>query len=51
MKYFVAILGIALGIAAMVYGEYDDAPGGVLFGMLLIVGAIAFGVRTARRGR
>lgn len=55
MKSFVAILaalGIsAIGVAIMVYGEIDDAPGGVLFGILLIVGAFTWGVRTALRRR
>jgi hypothetical protein len=56
MKSNVATFAIALGIAAlgvalMVYAEADDAPGGVLFGMLMIVGAVALGVRTALRKR
>ena len=54
MKSTVARFAIAFGIAAlgvalMVYAEADDAPGGVLFGMLMIVGAVALGVRTAMR--
>jgi hypothetical protein len=56
MKSFVAILATALGIAAtgvalIVYSEADDAPGGVLIGILFIVGALALGVRTAQRRR
>jgi hypothetical protein len=56
MKSFAAILAAALavtaiGVAAIVYGGEDDAPGLVLIGILLIVGAFAVGVRTAyRRG-
>jgi hypothetical protein len=47
-----AIAGIAaLGGALIVFSEFDDAPGGVLFGMLLILGAVALGVRTAQRRR
>lgn len=45
---FVAI-GVALGVALIRYSEADDAPGGVVIGMLLIAGAVALGVRTARR--
>jgi hypothetical protein len=39
----------AIGLAAIVLGEADDAPGLVLFGGLLIVGTIALAVRTAQR--
>ena len=39
----------AIGIAAIVFGEADDAPGLVLFGLLLIVGAVALTVRTVLR--
>jgi hypothetical protein len=52
MKYLVAILAIlviALGVAGIVYGEADDSPGLQLIGVVLVVGALALGVRTARR--
>jgi len=54
MKYILAvlaILAIALGIAAVVYGEADDSPGLQLIGVVLIVGTIALGVKTVRSGR
>ncbi|MDQ3659933.1 MAG: hypothetical protein M3454_02495 [Actinomycetota bacterium] len=51
MVPFVAILAPALGVAAIMYGEADDAPGLVLFGILLIGGALAFGLRPALRSR
>jgi hypothetical protein len=38
----------AIGVAAIVLGEADDAPGLVLFGGLLIVGTLALAVRTAQ---
>jgi hypothetical protein len=41
----------ALGVAAAVLGEADDAPGLVLLGMLLILSACALGVRTIQRSR
>jgi hypothetical protein len=43
------VAAIAIGLAAIVLGEADDAPGLVLFGGLLIVGTIALAVRTAQR--
>jgi hypothetical protein len=41
----------AIGVAAIVLGEADDAPGLVLFGGLLIVGTVALAVRTAQRSQ
>jgi hypothetical protein len=39
----------AVGVAAIVLGEADDAPGLMLFGCLLILGSVALAVRTAQR--
>lgn len=39
----------AVGLAAIVFGEADDAPGLVLFGLLIIGGALAFGLSPALR--
>jgi hypothetical protein len=41
----------ALGVAAAVLGEADDAPGLVFLGLLLILSACAPGVRTTQRSR
>ena len=58
MRYSVANLVIALGLvavgvyfgAALIrYSEADDAPGGVVMGVLLIGGALVLGAWTARR--
>ena len=46
-----AILVVAIGVAAIVLGEAGDAPELMLLGVLLIGGAVALGVRTARPGR
>ena len=43
------LLAVALGVAGIVAGEADDSPGLQLIGALLIVGAVAMGVRIARR--
>jgi hypothetical protein len=50
MTYLIALLATALGVAGML-GEADDSPGLQLIGVVLIVGAVALGIRTARRGR
>jgi hypothetical protein len=39
----------AIGVAAVVLGEADDAPGLVLFGGLLVLGTIGLALRTAQR--
>jgi hypothetical protein len=45
-------LGIAaIGVAAAMFGEADDAPGLVLLGILLIGSASVLGVRAAQRSR
>jgi hypothetical protein len=51
MSYLVAILVLAIGAAGIVAGEADDSPGLQLLGALLVVGAVARGVRITRRGR
>lgn len=51
MKYFVAILAIAIGVAGVVAGGADDSPGLQLLGLLLIIGAVVVGVRIALRSR
>ena len=42
-------IGIAIGAAGIYIGDTDDAPGAALFGILLMIGAVALAVRTARR--
>jgi hypothetical protein len=41
----------ALGVAAGIAGQADDAPGLVLLGILLIASACALGLRTAQHSR
>jgi hypothetical protein len=43
------VAAAAIGVAAIALGEADDAPGLVLFGLLLIAGTVAMTVRTALR--
>jgi hypothetical protein len=49
MKFLIPLLAVALGVAGVVHGEADDSPGLQLLGALLVIGAIAYGVRIARR--
>lgn len=41
--------GVAICAAGIYIGETDDAPGAALIGILLMIGAVSLGVRTARR--
>jgi hypothetical protein len=45
----VALLAVAVGVAAGVYGERDDAPGLFLIGIVIIAVASALTVRSAIR--
>ena len=51
MKYLVVVLAIAIGVAGVVAGGVDDSPGFQLLSLVLIVGAVAQGVRMVRRSR
>jgi hypothetical protein len=42
-------IGVAMAAAGIYIGDSDDAPGAALIGILLMTGAVALGVRTARR--
>ena len=42
-------IGLALGAAGIYVGETDDAPGAGILGLLLMIGAVTLGLRTARR--
>lgn len=45
----VAILAVALGVFAIVYGGADDSPGGQLIGVVFAVVGVVLGVRAVRR--
>ena len=42
-------IGVGIAAAGIYIGDTDDAPGAALLGILLMIGAVALGVRTARR--
>jgi len=44
-------VGCAFGVASIIFGEADDAPGLVLFGLLITGGALVFGLTPALRSR
>jgi hypothetical protein len=41
--------GVALAATGIYIGDTDDAPGAALIGILLMIGAVALGVRVAQR--
>jgi len=49
MALGLVIVGVAIGAAGIYIGETDDAPGAALLGIVLMIGAIVLGVRTAIR--
>ena len=49
MALGLAAIGVAIGAAGIYVGDTDDAPGAALMGLLLMLGMLALGVRTARR--
>lgn len=51
MLYVFPVVAIVIGVIAMVGGEVDDAPGLVLIGLVLVVGAVAHAVQISRRIR
>ena len=51
MKYIVAILAVAIGVAGIVAGGADDSPGLQLVGVVVVICAVVLGVRIARRSR
>ncbi len=44
-----AVVGLAIAAAGIYVGETDDAPGAALMGLLLMIVALVFGVKIARR--
>jgi hypothetical protein len=49
MAFGLIAIGVGIAAAGIYIGETDDAPGAALIGILLMVSAVALGVRTARR--
>lgn len=52
MRYLIlagVLITIAIGVLGVVHGEADDSPGLQLLGVLFVLGAITFGVRTLRK--
>ena len=49
MALVLITIGVGIAVAGIYIGETDDAPGAALIGILLMIGAVALGVRTARR--
>jgi membrane protein DedA with SNARE-associated domain len=45
----VAATGIYLGVKLAIYAEADDAPGGVVIGVILMVGSLLLGTWIALR--
>ena len=49
LAFGLVAIGVAIGIGGIYLGDTDDAPGAALIGILLMIGTVVLGVRTARR--
>lgn len=49
LAFGIIAAGILLCAGGIYVGETDDAPGAALLGFLLLAGAVALGVKRARR--
>lgn len=49
MAFGLIAIGLGIAVGGIYIGETDDAPGAALLGILLMIGAVALGVRIARR--
>ena len=49
LAFAIIAIGLAIAAAGIYIGDKDDAPGGALIGILLMIGMIVLGVRIARR--
>ena len=49
MAFGIVAIGVAIAAAGIYIGDTDDAPGASLMGILLMIGALALGVRAARK--
>lgn len=43
-------IGVAVGVGGVYFADADDSPGAGVLSILLMLGAVALAVRTARRG-
>ena len=43
------VIGLAIGATGIYIGDTDDAPGAAVIAILLMIGAVALGVRIGRR--
>ncbi|MEU4563926.1 hypothetical protein AB0F72_36580 [Actinoplanes sp. NPDC023936] len=51
MRYLAAVPLVALGVAAVIFGESDDSPGLQAIGVVLVCAAVYVFLRMTRRAR
>ena len=49
MSLSLVVIALAAGAGGIYFGEIDDAPGAILIGIVLVVVALTFAVKIARR--
>ena len=50
MAFGLIAIGVVVAAGGIYVGDTDDAPGGALLGILLLIGAVVLAVRVMRRG-
>lgn len=46
IRIIYSILAVLFGIFLIVYGEIDDSPGGQFLGLLVVILAIIYGIKS-----
>ncbi|HJR70812.1 MAG TPA: hypothetical protein VKA43_12275 [Gammaproteobacteria bacterium] len=49
LAFGLVVIGVAIALLGIYVGELDDAPGAAVGGIVLMIVAVAFAVRIARR--
>ena len=48
-KILFSIFAIPFGVSMVVYGGYDDSPGGQLLGLVLVILGIAVAIKSRKK--
>ena len=49
IKILLSVLAILFGVFFVVYGEYDDSPGGQVIGLLLVIAGVVSVIKNRKK--